>query len=411
MLNKSEKVELKKIIEKENRFFISIFLFIFFITLFFFFIIKYFNTTKLNIVAESQGTVVPSSKVKTVQHLEGGIIKNISVRVGDIVKKNQVLLELEPTKSFSNFSELEKRLVSLEVNITRLRAEAENTKLIFKSDTLKDYPRLVTDAKKLYQARKNSFNASLREFQRTLENERKTLGLLEEQIQISKSLLEEQLTNRLNHLDLLKEKSSSVSRIEQAKSKISTMRELRATEIRTLLLEKISEFEELSERKIQFKDSLNRTTVKAPEEGIIKQRFVDTIGGVIRAGDPLFDIVPINDKLIILSKLSVDQIGYIKKGQKVLVKLTGKNNAIYQPIEGNVKTISPDAIYTENIAQEPFYEVKIETDRNYFVNDNEKYYMYPGTPVLALIEIGTRTISNYLLEPIISSLNVALSEK
>ena len=96
---------------------------------------------------------------------------------------------------------------------------------------------------------------------------------------------------------------------------------------------------------------------------------------------------------------------------KVLFKLTGKNNAIYQPIQGNVKTISPDAIYTENVAEEPFYEVKIETDRNYFTNDNEKYYMYPGTPVLALIEIGTRTISNYLLEPIISSLNVALSEK
>ena len=123
--------------------------------------------------------------------------------------------------------------------------------------------------------------------------------LLEEQVKISKSLLEEQLTNRLNHLDLLKERNAVLLKIESSVSSIKKIKETYETDVRTQLLKEISEYEELLERKNKFKDSLNRTLVKAPEEGIIKQRFVDTIGGVIKPGTPLFEVVPVNDKLII----------------------------------------------------------------------------------------------------------------
>ena len=155
-----------------------------------------------------------------------------------------------------------------------------------------------------------------------LKNETDSLSLLEEQIEISKSLLEEQLTNRLTHLNLLKEKNQIIAKIENANSKIKNIKESYFTDVRTLLLEEISEYEELKERKLSLKDSLNRTTVKSTENGIIKQRFVDTVGGVVKAGEPLFDIVPINDKLIVQAKLSVDQIGYIKKNQKGKCKIS-----------------------------------------------------------------------------------------
>ena len=170
-----------------------------------------------------------------------------------------------------------------------------------------------------------------------------------------------------------------------------------------------TKYEELIERKSSLQDSLNRTSVKSPENGIIKQRFVDTIGGVVKAGDPLFDIVPINDKLIVQARLSVDQIGYIKKDQKVNVKLTGKNNRLYEAISGRVIGISPDAIYTEK--ENPYYEIRIETAQDYFDGGEEKYYMYPGTQVSAMIEIGSRTIADYIFEPLFVNLNTALSEK
>ena len=411
MLNKNESKELNKIVKKENRFFFLMSFFIFFIVALISSFFYYITTTNLNIVAETEGMVIPSSKVKTIQHLEGGIIKKIYVNAGDIVKRNQTLLELEPVKSLSDFSELEKRLITLSINITRLRAESEFKQIVFDKKLENQNAKLVEDSKKLFAVRQNKYFNSLKEQKNILKNEKQTLALLEEQIQISKSLLEEQLTNRLTHLDLLKEKSAIISKKEKAISKIKSLKENYLTETRTLLLEEITEYDELMERKKRLQDNLNRTLIKAPEEGIIKQRFIDTVGGVIKEGDPLFDIVPIKDKLIILSRLSVDQIGYIEKNQEVMVKLSGKNNTIYKPIDGKVINISPDAIYNDDINQEPYFEIKIETLNNFFENDKDKYFMYPGTQVIALIRIGSRTIANYLLEPIFSKIIVALSEK
>ena len=411
MLNKNESKELNKIVKKENRFFFLMSFFIFFIVALISSFFYYITTTNLNIVAETEGMVIPSSKVKTIQHLEGGIIKKIYVNAGDIVKRNETLLELEPVKSLSDFSELEKRLVTLSINITRLRAESDFKQIVFDKKLEKQNAKLVEDSKKLFAVRQNKYFNSLKEQKNILKNEKQTLALLEEQIQISKSLLEEQLTNRLTHLDLLKEKSAIISKKEKAISKIKSLKENYLTETRTLLLEEITEYDELMERKKRLQDNLNRTLIKAPEEGIIKQRFIDTVGGVIKEGDPLFDIVPIKDKLVILSRLSVDQIGYIEKNQEVMVKLSGKNNTIYKPIDGKVINISPDAIYNDDINQDPYFEIKIETLNNFFENDKDKYFMYPGTQVIALIRIGSRTIANYLLEPIFSKIIVALSEK
>ena len=411
MLNIKEINELARLEKKENSYFIFFSFFIFLILLSISVSIYYFTNTSLKIISETKGVVVPSSKVKVIQHLEGGIVKNINANVGDIVKKGEVLLELEPVKTLADYSELEKRLVTLSINIKRLRAESEKIKLIYSGDLKEKYPLLIDDALQLYKVRKNKINATLEEQKAILRNEKEALKLLEEQVLISKSLLEEQLTNRLSHLDLLKEKNSVIAKIENSKTLINKITESNNTEVRTLLLKEISEYEELLERKNKFKDNLSRTLVTAPEEGIIKQRFVDTIGGVVKPGSPVYEVVPVNDKLIISSKLAVDEIGYIMKGQDVTVKLVGKNNNLYDPIKGKVTTISPDAIYTDNNDQEPYYEIRIETVNSFFQGKKDKFFMYPGTQVLTLINIGERTISDYLLEPILSSFFIALTEK
>ncbi len=411
MLSPEENKELMLLEKKEERTLLFLFFFIIVILGFVVFTIYYFRTTTLNIIAETKGVIVPSSKVKVVQHLEGGIIKKINVNVGDIVKKNAILLELEPIKTLADYSELEKRLVGLSINILRLRAESEGKNLKFNKEISAAHPKLTKDSYNLFQVRRKGIEAALLEQKNLLTNEKETLRLLEEQILISKSLLEEQLTNRLTHLDLLKEKNAIISKIENSKASVKKIEESYNTEVRTKLLEEISEYDELLERKNKYEDSLNRTLVKAPEEGIIKQRFVDTVGGIIKPGSPVFEIVPINDKLIVSSKLSVDQIGYIKKGQEVTVKLLGKNNSLYDDIEGSIVTISPDAIYSDDLNEEPYFEIRVETKKNYFQGNGEKYFMYPGASVSALIHIGERTISEYLLEPIFSSLDIALTER
>ena len=214
MLSVKEERELKKIERKEESFFFFFSFFIFLILGAVSIVVHYFNNTSLNIISETKGTVVPSSKVKVIQHLEGGIIKKIYVNIGDIVKKNDILLELEPVKTLADFSEIEKRITTLSINILRLRAESDNKKLTFPEDIKIDYPNLVNDALQLFQVRKNKNKALLEEQEKILKNEKNSLKLLEEQVQISKSLLEEQLTNRLKHLDLLKERNAVLSKIE-----------------------------------------------------------------------------------------------------------------------------------------------------------------------------------------------------
>ena len=157
MLKDEEAIELEKIIRKENNSFFIIFFIIFLIFLLFISLGYYFSNAKLDIIAETDGVVIPSSKVKTVQHLEGGIIKKIFYNSGDVVKKGDLLLELEPVKTLSSFSELEKRLTSLSINIARLRGESDSKKPIYKEDLIKKYPLLIEESKKLYDVRtKNS---------------------------------------------------------------------------------------------------------------------------------------------------------------------------------------------------------------------------------------------------------------
>ena len=140
MLKEEEAFELEKIIRKENNSFFIIIFIIFIIFLLFVSMGYYFNNAKLDIIAETDGVVIPSSKVKTVQHLEGGIVKKIFYNSGDVVKKGDLLLELEPIKTLSSFTELEKRLTNLSINISRLRAESDMKKPIYEEKLIKKYP-------------------------------------------------------------------------------------------------------------------------------------------------------------------------------------------------------------------------------------------------------------------------------
>ena len=202
MLKEEDILELERIIKRENSSLFIIFFIIFLILILFISLSYYFKNAELDIIAETQGTVIPSSKVKTIQHLEGGIVKKIFFNSGDVVNKGDRLIELEPIKTLSNYSELEKRLINLSINISRLRGESDLKKPIYEEEIKTDYPNLVEESIKLYDVRTKRYRASIYEQKQILKNETDSLALLEEQIEISKSLLEEQLTNRLTHLNL-----------------------------------------------------------------------------------------------------------------------------------------------------------------------------------------------------------------
>ncbi len=393
---------------------------------------------KLDIVSMANGTVVPSSKIKSIQHLEGGIVKGILVQEGERVKAGQPLMILEEITTGASVDELRIRNTSLKIDIARLMAAAGETQdPRFSRALIKNHPDLVRQARKLLDGQMKKYRSELsvqkelidqrkqdiNRLETRIENTYKSLDLLEQQIAISKELLKDQLTTEYKHLDFLREETKLKSKIDDDKSALKKARaalkesqeKLRKIgysfkeEIGEKLKEARQELRELSQRQKKFTDSFKRTTIRSPVDGIVKTLYMVTVRGVIRPGMTIMDIVPATDRLVVEAHLPIGDIGYVQPGQEVIVKLASRDALRFGKIDGKVAQISPDAITTEEGGA--FYTVRIETDKDYFEREDKKYKLYPGVQVTAFIHTGKRTIVEYLLEPFLSKLGHSLQER
>lgn len=393
---------------------------------------------KLDVVSMAQGEVIPSSQVKNVQHLEGGIVLKLLVKEGEIVAKNQPLVELESTSTGADVGELEINLTSLRVEIARLDAEArQKSKPAFDKDLVSGQPDLVRQAIGLFNTRKRLMGSQvnsqketivqrqqdIREITTRIKNQRDSLTLQDEQVAISVELLKQDLTNRYNHLDLLKEATRLKGRIEEDKSALLSARSglkearsnlvsLRGTfeeEVRNQLETKRRTFNELTQRLRKFADSLQRTVVRSPVNGVVKTLYVVTVGGVVKPGSNIADIVPAGDRLIIEAKLPTQDIGFVSVGQAAKIRLASADAMRFGTIEGNVTTVSPDTLITPEGS--PYYKVRIETEQDHFRKGDIIYRLFPGMQVSASILTGNRAVYEYLLGPFMSSMGDAMQER
>ena len=392
----------------------------------------------LDIVSVANGEVTPSTSVKRIQHLEGGIVSQILVREGARVTKDQPLVVLAPTSSFADVSELEVRLNSLRVDIARFEALLKGEKKpTFDEDLVRDHPQLVAQAQQAFDvAMRRHLDEIDRQRQTVLQkthaieelktrtrNRQRNLGIIREQVKISESLLADNLTNRYKHLDLLKELSTIEGSIEEDRATLvtaeATLNEAVAAqkaiksafdnENRKSLDDARLSHRELSQRMQKFKDSFERTTLRSPVEGIVKTIHIATIGGVVKAGEPVVEIVPEDDRLIVEAKLATQDIGYVEVGQPAMVRLASAEANRFGGLDGRVISVSPDTLLTPDGM--PFYKVRIETEKAHFESHSLRYNLFPGMQVVASIRTGTRTVMEYLLDPYLSRLTEAMRER
>ena len=393
---------------------------------------------RIDIVTVAQGIVVPSSKIKTVQHLEGGIIREINFKEGEKVKKGAPLVVLEGASSSADLKEVDVRLISLRIDLTRLRAELDDADSIkFEPDLVNEHKDLVTDAIKHFNTRRSHIRnliSSQRQSVAQREQETKemqariskisvSLKLIEEQIIISKELMKEELTNRMAHLELLKERAllngelneaaSSVKRIEAAKIeaevRMLTLRDHYLTETRSKLDQADSTYRELSQRRKKLKDSLKRTVLRAPVDGLIKYLYHSTIGGIVKPGGTVVDIVPEGDKLLIEAELPVQEVIYVASGQTAKVRPLTPDAANFGQLEGRVVHVSPDSIRESD--KIPFYLITIELESEYFESKGKMYPLLPGIQVTCSIRTGDRSVLEYLIGPFMTIPSTALHER
>ncbi len=394
--------------------------------------------SEIDIVSMAMGEVIPSTQVKTIQHLEGGIVREIKVIEGARVKAGQELVVLEPTASSADVGELGERLVSLRFDLARLGS------LLKGSQALELEPELVHDRPDLAEAARQRFQADLEKhlsdlkrqnatiFQRRQEiheiktrisNAGKSLKLVDEQVKISEGLLKRDLTNRFVHLNLLKEAEElrgaissdeaallrAEAALKEAQATLESVESEFAKETQRQMDEAQLNFRELTQRIQKYRDNLQRTVVRSPVDGTIKTLYVVTVGGVIRPGDPVVDIVPGGDKLIIEAKLPTQDIGYVVPGQGAMVKLASGDAMRFGALKGTVTHVSPDTLQTPD--GNPYYKVRIATEKDHFSRGSLVYNLFPGMQVVASIQTGSRTVLRYLVDPLLANLDDALGER
>lgn len=394
------------------------------------------HITQIKEVATTRGEVIPADLIHNVQHLEGGIVSEILVRNGDFVDKGQSLLRFSPPATMADLEQMSVRYASLLLEQERLHALIDNRNPEF-GETGNSYPELATQQLTIYQAQLNSQKQKVlvidqqieqkkSEKQRSLNQSRimkKEVKLLEEQVSIRKDLnktgvvaRDELLTTQIQLSENLREYRQFQDNVIVAKTTLAEARQRRKDAefqfIKDIQLEAgniISEIAEVKQTLIRLNDRARRLNVIAPASGIVQALAINSINAVAEPGKIILRIVPMDDELIVESRIMPDDVGHVHIGQSADVKIDSYDSSRFGSIEGTVKQISATTYLDEK--NNPYYRAEITLNQTWVGDNPETMKIIPGMTVQANIETGTKSILAYLLRPISRGFGNAFSER
>ena len=367
---------------------------------------------EIDIISNAEGQIIPLGEVKTIQHLEGGIIDQILVKESELVKKGQPLVILAATASEVEVDEVKVQIDAQIIKSIRIEAEINNFDIpIFPDGLVNERPDLVNKSMELFISKRDKYNGDINEIEAVIEQHQTSVDILLRQAEMSSQLLEEKVTNEYAHLNVLKELNAAKGQLEESIEKKENITNDFVQNARNELQVAQRDLSELNETIKALNDNLDRTSINAPVEGIVKNLFFVTEGGVIRPGEAILDLVPTRDSLIVEARLQDSDIGFVQVGQSAVVKLSSADSVNFGQLNGIVTQISPDTEEDENDNRIVFYKILLETDKNYFESNDKIYQLVPGVKVNASIHIGQRTVANYLLSPFIDSMDGTFQER
>jgi adhesin transport system membrane fusion protein len=389
--------------------------------------------------AIAEGEVVPQEQIQTIQHLEGGIIEKIHVFEGDRVKADQPLVQLNLSSFQANRQELQIKLEGLLLKKARLEAEAAGQETLTFDKAFADYnPSLIRTEMQTFEGRQQKLQSNLRLLKEQVQQkqldkqqlvtERNSiagnLGVLRQKLGISTQLIRDKLTSKLDHLQLQNEVKELEGRlsvinvaIPRADAALAEAQERYQNEKLTFQNEAQSERSEVEVTIAQIRENLSsatdkvqRTTIKSPIDGIVKSLKTHTIGGVVKPGDAVMEIVPLSNNLIIEAKLKPQDIGFVHKGQKALVKFLTYDYPRYGGLEGLVESVSADS-HTDSLTGASYFRVRVRTDRNFLQVGESQFPIAPGMQATVDIRTGEKTVMEYLLKPVVKVKGEAFRER
>jgi membrane fusion protein, adhesin transport system len=374
-----------------------------------------------------QGKVIPSSKAQIIQAAEPATIRELLVRSGQRVRKGQLLARLDDTQSSSELGQIEAETKSLAARAQRLAAEGAGAG----ADVGGDEGALFAARQSALRSRIAALHAQadqrrreMAEAQATAGSVRSSLALAQRQVQMLEPLAAKNIVPQTELLNARREVIDLQGRIAAANEQASRAsaavqealaqaREADATFRQDALNERSQVKQKIAVNEQSLRGArgrLDRSEIRSPVDGVVNDVQVTTIGGFVQAGQKIMEVVPIGDKLLIETRVSPKDIAFIKVGDKALVKVTAYDFSIYGGLDGRVVQVSADSIYDE-AAKEAYFNVIVETDRNYLMSGGRRLPITPGMMTDTQIITGRKSILTYLLKPVLKAKSDALTER
>lgn len=390
--------------------------------------------TKINEVTRGDGKVIPYSQVQMIQNLDGGIVSEILVHEGDVVDKDQVLMRIDDTRSRSSLKEGRSQVLALEAKAARLRALADNSKLTMPEEVIKEDPATAEDERHLYESRKaeleNSMDIArgqlqqrqheLTELQAKRDQAARAWELTVKELNITKPLIS---AGAVSDVDILKlerdvarfkgDRDMAAAQIERVRAailesagKVREVEDSFRNDARKDLSETTAKLNSLSEADVSLSDKVMHSVMRSPVRGTVKRLLVNTVGGVIRPGENVMEIVPLDDKLLLEVRVQPRDIGFLRPGLRATVRFNAYDFSIYGGLHATLESIGADTVVDEK--GNAFYLVRVQTDKN---NLGPNLPIIPGMVAEVDIQTGSKSVLNYLLKPVLRAHQRALTER
>ncbi|UWR45422.1 HlyD family type I secretion periplasmic adaptor subunit [Phaeobacter inhibens] len=342
-------------------------------------------------IVRADGEVVSSSRSQIVQNLEGGILAELHVHQGDAVKAGQILARLQDTKFRAAADDLQDRIDALEIKQYRLEAELEGAFDFNVPDELaKRSPGIYTSERALLNARQTDFTSRR-------DSAREILDQLKDELANMKRLHKKEIVALIE----VNRSQKSVSDAQAKYNEIGTQSELELAEDYSKTLRELTSYRQ--ELRLA-QDQLNRTVITSPMAGIVNSLAVTTIGGVIRPGEEIVEIIPLGEEMFVEARVKPENIASVQPGQDATIKLSAYDYTIYGSLRGKVDFVSADTFEDErNPRAEPYYRVTVKVDRSEFTERQQAIEIRPGMRATAELQTGSKTILNYMLKPLYKS--------
>lgn len=357
--------------------------------------------SELEEVTVGQGSVIPSSRQQMVQSLDGGILKSLEVREGQSVKRGDVLVTLDDTRYSAILAESEAKMLNLEAMTARYSAEAYGTPLQFPDNVSEELRNRETIA---YKARKKAL-------EETLSGLHKSKQILDEQIRRTAAMVQRGVSSEIELLRMQQQSTDITLKINETQNKYTT-------DANDNLVRTAAELAQARENVAKNADPVARAVIYSPVDGIVNNIKFNTIGGVIRAGEDIMEIVPIGENLLVQAYIRPQDVAFIRPGQEAVVKLSAYDYSVYGGLEGVVTLISPDTLQDDrrpsqlNLnANESYYRVLVETNDSKLTDKNgEELEVIPGMVATVDIKTGKKSVFDYLMRPV-TRMKQALRER